>query len=116
MKMFFAYLMGLFYIFAGSLHFLFPASYLKIMPKYMPYPMQLVYLSGAAEIICGLGFLFDETRPTAAWGTILLLLAIFPANINMAMYPQNFGLSPLLMYLRLPLQFLLMWLAYLYTN
>lgn len=116
MKIAFAYLMGAFYIFAGSLHFIFPATYLRMMPKMLPYPMMLVYLSGFMEIICGLGFLFSETRAAAAWGTILLLIAVFPANINMAMHPNRFGIAPWILYLRLPLQFLLIWLAYLYTN
>jgi len=116
MKLIFAYVMGLFYVFAGIMHFIFPAKYLTIMPKILPYPLFLVYLSGIAEILCGLGFLFQETRVAAAWATILLLIAIFPANINMAMYPEHFGISPWLLYLRLPLQFLLIWFAYLYTK
>lgn len=116
MKMIFAYLMGVFYIFAGFMHFIFPASYLKIMPAMLPYPMMLVYLSGAAEVLCGLGFLFNETRVAAAWATILLLLAIFPANVNMAMHPEQFDIAPWLLNLRLPLQFLLIWFAYLYTK
>lgn len=98
------------------MHFIYPASYLKIMPKMLPYPLMLVYLSGVAEILCGLGFLFHETRVVAAWATIALLLAIFPANINMAMHPEQFGIAPWLLILRLPLQFLLIWFAYLYTK
>lgn len=116
MKLIFAYVMGAFYIFAGVMHFIFPAVYFKIMPKMVPYPMALVYLSGVAEILCGLGFLFYETRAIAAWATIALLVAIFPANINMAMYPEQFGISPWILYLRLPLQFVLIWFAYLYTK
>ncbi|MBA2728904.1 MAG: DoxX family protein [Parachlamydiaceae bacterium] len=116
MKLFFAYAMGAFYILAGFMHFVYPASYLKIMPKMLPYPLMLVYLSGVAEIICGVGLLFNETRVLAAWATIALLLAIFPANINMAMNPEQFGIAPWILYLRLPLQFLFIWMAYLYTK
>ena len=116
MKTTFVYVMGAFYIFAGLMHFVFPASYLKIMPKYLPYPMLLVYLSGIAEILCGVGLLFHETRQLAAWATICLLIAIFPANINMAMHPDHYGMDPWILYLRLPLQFLLIWFAYLYTK
>lgn len=111
-----AYGMGIFYLFAGILHFIYPASYLKIMPQMLPYPLMLVYLSGLAEILCGLGFLFHETRSIAAWATIALLIAIFPANINMALNPEQFGIAPWILYLRLPLQFLLIGLAYLYTK
>ncbi len=116
MKTFFAYLMGIFYIFAGSMHFVFPTHYLKMMPSILPYHLPLIYISGIAEILCGLGFLFQETRVFAAWATILLLIAIFPANIKMAMYPELFGISPWILYLRLPLQFLLIYFAYLYTK
>ncbi len=110
-----AYAMGIFYIAAGIMHFIFPSKYEKIIPKIFPFPKTLVYLSGIAEILCGVGFLFDSTRTMAAWATILLLIAIFPANINMAMHPKPFGIKPWILYLRLPLQFLLIWLAYLYT-
>lgn len=116
MRLFFAYLQGIFYIFAGSMHFVFPSHYLKIMPPILSLPLTLVYLSGVAEIICGLGFLFDGTRSIAAWATILLLIAIFPANIYMAMHPDLFGISPWILYLRLPLQFILIWFAYIYTK
>lgn len=102
MKMIFAYVMGVFYIIAGFMHFLFPASYLKIMPTMLPYPLMLVYLSGAAEVLCGMGLLFNETRVAAAWATIVLLLAIFPANINMAMHPGQFDIAPWILNLRLP--------------
>ena len=116
MKMFFAYGMGLFYLFAGIMHFILPGPYIKIMPKMLPFPLMLVYLSGMAEILCGLGLLFDKTRVIAAWATILLLIAIFPANINMAMSPEKYNMAPWLLYARLPLQFLLIWFAYLYTG
>lgn len=116
MKLFFAYVMGIFYVFAGSMHFISPETYLKMMPKILPYHLPLVYITGVAEILCGLGLLFQETRVIAAWATILLLVAIFPANINMAMNPEQFGISPWILYLRLPLQFVLIWIAYLYTK
>lgn len=116
MKLTFAYVMGAFYIFAGIMHFIVPKPYVKIMPKSLHYPLALVYLSGIAEILCGIGFLFDATRVAAAWATILLLLAIFPANINMAANPSKFKFAPWLLYARLPLQFVLIWLAYLYTK
>lgn len=111
-----AYLMGVLYIVAGVMHFVFPAPYLKIMPKILPYPLGLVYLSGLAEILCGVGLFFDQTRIPAAWATIALLIAIFPANINMALHPDQFNISPWLLYLRLPLQIVLIWWAHQYTK
>ena len=97
------------------MHFIFPVPYSKIIPSILPYPMMLVYISGIAEILCGVGFLFEPTRTFAAWATIVLLIAIYPANINMAMHPKYFGINPWILYLRLPLQFVMIWLAYLYT-
>lgn len=111
-----AYLMGVFFIVAGSLHFIIPSPYIKMIPDMLPYPKRLVFISGAAEILCGIGLLFNETRVIAAWATIVLLIAIFPANIKMAMHPRKFGISPWLLYLRLPLQGLLIWFAFLFTK
>lgn len=77
------YLMGLMYIAAGVNHFLNPQLYLRIMPKYLPYPQMLNYISGLAEIILGIGILFESTRSISAWGIILLLIAVYPANFYM---------------------------------
>ena len=97
------------FIAAGTAHFLWPNAYLKIMPPALPRPELLVALSGAAEIAGGVGLLIRPLRKAAAWGLILLLIAVFPANIYMAGGREQMGLtvSPLLLWLRLPLQFLL---------
>ena len=68
--------MALIYIIAGALHFIKPTFYLPIMPRYLPYHLELIYLSGVAEIICGLMLLFESTRRLGAWLTIALLIAV----------------------------------------
>jgi uncharacterized membrane protein len=79
------YLMAAFYIAAGVNHFLSPDFYVAIMPPYLPWHRELVYLSGIAEISCGVGLLIPRTRVLAAWATIALLIAIFPANLHVAL-------------------------------
>lgn len=76
-------LMALLYIVAGLLHFIKPKMYLKIMPPYLPAHLPLVYLSGVAEILLGIGLLIPALQVYAAWGVILLLIAVFPANVYM---------------------------------
>jgi uncharacterized membrane protein len=102
--------LAVFFMVAGTLHFLFPAPYLRIMPPVLPWPKALVGISGAAEILGGLGLLNSQWRRSAAWGLVLLLLAVFPANIYMAVahirFPGWLG-QPWFQWLRLPLQFVL---------
>ena len=74
--------LALFFIIAGAAHFIAPASYLAIVPSYLPWPAALVALSGVAEILGGLGICFPSTRRLAGWCLIALLLAVFPANIH----------------------------------
>src|SRR5262245_33200620 len=78
------YVMAAFYIFAGVNHFRVPECYRGIMPPYLPWHLELVLLSGIAEILCGIGLLIPRTRKLAAWATIALLIAVFPANIHVA--------------------------------
>ena len=70
------YFMALLYVLAGVLHFLKPEFYLAIMPRYLPYHLELVYLSGLCEIICGLLLFFKQTQSLGAWLTIALLIAV----------------------------------------
>jgi uncharacterized membrane protein len=79
------YVMAAFYVFAGVNHFRSPELYVQIMPPYLPWHLELVYLSGIAEIVCGIGVLIPRTRVMAAWATIALLIAIFPANVHVAL-------------------------------
>ena len=78
------YVMGVLYAIAGILHFVVPDLYVQIVPPQLPWPMGLVYLSGLAELVLGIGVMIPRTRRLAAWGIIALLLAIFPANVYMA--------------------------------
>ena len=106
---------GLFAV-AGVLHFVIPKFYLAIMPgwlpTWLPSPLLLVQVSGAFEILGAIGVLVPATRTAAAIGVILLLIAVFPANIEMLRLAQARGASTLFItacWLRLPLQPLLMW-------
>ena len=78
------YLLAFLLIIAGTLHFIKPKFYLKIMPQYLPAHFLLVILSGIAEIICGLLLLFPTTQNIGAYLTIALLIVVFPANIEMS--------------------------------
>jgi uncharacterized membrane protein len=105
-------LAAIFYVVAGTLHFIKPEVYLKIMPPYIPWHVAMVRGSGVFEILGGLGLLVSETRRAAAWGLIALLIAVFPANIYMATHPIESGgvsIAPVLRWVRLPLQLLLVW-------
>jgi uncharacterized membrane protein len=101
-----------FYIIAGTLHFIKPEPYLRIMPPYIPWHATMVRISGAFEILGALGLLVTGTRRAAAWGLVALLIAVFPANIYMAMHPVEAGaasIAPVLRWGRLPLQLVLIW-------
>jgi len=109
--------MVLFYAIAGINHFVHPGLYMKIMPPWLPWHSELVWLSGVAEIVCALLLLIPATRRIGAYCTITLLIAIFPANIQMLIDYKRDG-NPLLWIavLRLPLQLLLIWWAYHFTK
>jgi uncharacterized membrane protein len=74
----------------GVGHFVAPAPFMKIVPKWLPAPRTLVYVSGVAEIAGGLGLLWEPTRALAAWGLVGLYVAVFPANLNQAMNAISF--------------------------
>ena len=78
------YVMGVLYVVAGLAHFVAPNVYAQVVPPVFPRPVLLVYLSGVAEVVLGLGVMYARTRRVAAWGLILLLVAVFPANVYMA--------------------------------
>lgn len=73
--------MAVLYVMAGRAHFTQPDFYLKIMPPYLPWHRQLVWLSGVIEVALGLLLLVPQTRVWAAWGIVALLVAVFPANV-----------------------------------
>lgn len=80
------FVMAAIYVFAGYMHFEKPDFYKVMMPSWLPYPDELVFLSGVAEIAGGLGILLPQTRKLAAWGIIALLFAVLPANFHIAIY------------------------------
>ena len=102
-------LLALLFVAAGVWHFVRPAGYLRIMPPALPAPLLLVYLSGAAEIAGGLGLLWPPTRRWAGWGLLALLVAVFPANIYMALIHEQLHIPAWVAWVRLPLQIPLMW-------
>ncbi len=90
---------------AGVLHFARPEFFIRIVPDYLPDAPLLVAVSGFFEVIGGLGLLPAQTRPFASWGLIALYIAVFPANLNMALHPERFSSFPAAaLWLRLPLQ------------
>ncbi len=94
-------------VFIGVQHFLDPEPFVQIVPSMLPAPRTLVFVSGFFEILGGLGLLVPRTRRAAAWGLIALYIAVFPANVNMAVNHLPMGdrvLPPLALWLRLPLQ------------
>ena len=83
------------FILAGANHFMNPQTYLSMMPSYLPFPEALNLISGAAEIAGGIGVLIKPLRSAAGWGLIALLIAIFPANLQMALHGfYKFCLAP----------------------
>ena len=103
------YTLALLFVLAGLWHFVHPATYLAIMPPMLPQPLLLVYLSGVAELLGGLGLLPDRTRRLAGWGLIALLVAVFPANVYMALVHEQLGIPAWVAWGRLPLQLPLIW-------
>lgn len=104
-------LVGVVMIVAGVFHFVAPEAYLQIMPDYLPWHLELVYISGVFEIAGGVGLFVPKLRPLAGWGIILLLLAVWPANIYQA--TEGIGeISPIVAWVRVVLQPFLMWLVY----
>jgi uncharacterized membrane protein len=111
------WLLGVLFVLAGLNHFLNPEFYVKIVPPYLPWPSELVLVSGVFEILGGVGLLIPRVRVVSAWGLIALLVAVFPANLHMALHPEDFPqLPPAALWVRLPLQGLLIAWAYRYTH
>jgi uncharacterized membrane protein len=111
------WLLGIAFVLAGGLHFIYAETYLKIMPPVLPAPLFLVYLSGVFEIALGVLLLIPKFTRLAAWGLIALLIAVFPANIYMATNANLFSeFSPTALYARLPLQLILIALVFWFTR
>ncbi|EDM43299.1 hypothetical protein SCB49_01052 [unidentified eubacterium SCB49] len=110
------YLFGLLFIIAGANHFRKPKIYERIIPPYLPSPKMLNILSGVAEMVLGFMLLKPETQTTAAWGIITLLVLFIPVHIYMLQNEKAALKMPKwALILRLPLQFVIMYWAYLYV-
>jgi len=105
--------LGAFFVAAGANHFVQTDFYVSIMPPYLPAHLLLVYVSGVFEIVGGLGVVVPRVRVAAGVGLVLLLIAVFPANVHMALNPDLFpGIRPGVLLARLPLQALMIAWAY----
>jgi uncharacterized membrane protein len=108
---------GIAFVFAGLNHFINPAFYLRIMPPYLPWHEFFVQLSGICEVFLGVLLFVPKYSRFAAWGLIALLIAVFPANVYMAMNSEIFpDINPVFIWLRLPIQFLLIAWAFWFTK
>lgn len=91
----------------GALHFVSPDPFVKMIPASFPAHLALVYVSGLAEIAGGVGLLIPRLRRAASWGLIALYVAVFPANVNMALHGIPLGdyhAPPFVLWARLPFQ------------
>lgn len=112
-------LLGLaaFFINVGVDHFVNPDFYLGIMPPAFPFHAEAVYISGFFEVLGGIGVLVPRLRKIAGWSLLALLVAVYPANIYMALNPEIFPDIPVtLLYIRLAFQFLFFYWAYIVTR
>ena len=110
------FLLAIFMVVAGTMHFVRTEFYLKIMPPYLPLHLEAVYVSGFFEIAFGIFLLVPRFSRLAAWGIIALLIAVFPANIYVFQHQELLPAPPLLHLLRLPLQGVFIAWAYWHTT
>lgn len=109
--------LAIFFIYFGTDHFTNPDFYLSIMPPSFPLHHEAVYISGLFEIIGGVGILIYRFRKIAGWGLFALVIAVYPANIYMAITPSAFPDIPIfILYFRLGLQFIFLYWAYTITR
>lgn len=108
-------LLAVLFVVAGIWHFVKTGMYVATVPPYLPDPTLLVQISGIAEILGGVGLILPQTRKAAAWGIIALLVAVWPANIQMAMHHAA-SMPGWVLWTRVPLQLPLIWWAWLYTR
>ena len=109
--------LGILFALAGANHFVHTEFYVSIMPSYLPWHTALVYISGIAEITLGVMLFIRRVERLAAWGMIALVLAVTPANVQMALHPELYpGYSPSALWARLPLQGVLIAWAFWFTR
>ncbi len=105
-RLIFRILLAAFFVVAGANHFRAPAVYLGMMPTWLPSPLTLIYISGAAEMLGGIGICVPFVRKFSGRGLLALLVAVFPANLHVALqgHMPGFDFTPLILWLRLPFQ------------
>ena len=109
-RRFFRHLLGIALVLQGINHFVLDAEMARWIPSWLPAPLLMVHLSGIAEILLGLALFVPRLRRLTGWGIVALLIAVFPANVEMALHPELLPQVPeLLFWLRLPLQLLFLW-------
>lgn len=121
MRAIFKALFAVIFLTSGVGHFIRTDWYLRLMPPYLPWHRELVWISGVCELALAVLLLVPRFSVAAAWGLIALLIAVFPANIHMAVTsgtanPAMPGVSPFLSWARLPLQGVLIYWAYRFTR
>ena len=106
-------IVALFFIIGGIAHFVMAEFFIMMMPDYLAYHKVLVIISGVFEILGAIGLLIPKTRLLAGYGLMILIVAVYPANINMALHPEKYKDIPaFLLYLRLPVQLLFIWFVW----
>ncbi len=108
--------LAIFMIGAGTMHFVNPNFFLKIVPPYLPLHEELVLVSGVCEVLLGVLLLIPRCSHLAAWGIIALMIAVFPANVYLYQHQDILPASPIIHLLRLPLQGLFILWAYWHTR
>ena len=104
---------ALFFMIGGIAHFVVADFFMMAMPDYLAYHKELVIISGVFEILGAIGILVPQTRLLAGYCLIALIVAVYPANINMALHPEKYkDISELFLYIRLPFQFLFIWFVW----
>ena len=102
----------LLFLLTGLNHFNYPDFYVSIVPPYLPLQHELAYISAGIQIIGAIALLFSKTRRIAGYALILFLIATFPINIHMVLHPENSSCDPILVYIRLPLQIIMIFWVY----
>lgn len=107
----------IFYVASGLNHFLNPQFYLRLMPSYIPFPTEIIYLSGVIEIVLGVGAGIPRFRARSAWAVIFMLISFMPVHIHMLIHPDLYPDVPEVgLWLRIVIQGVLIWWAYCYAK
>jgi len=109
------YVMAIMYVFAGVMHFVKPKIYMRVMPQYLPNHKALVFWSGTAEIVLGIGLCIPELKVISIYGIIAMLLVFLMVHFYMLSGEKaSTGIPKWILILRIPLQFGLMYWAWMY--